>query len=156
MDTFNGLPAHPLFVHAVVVGVPATALAALVIAIWPRARAKLGVVPTVLAFATLIAVPITTSAGEALEGKVGPSAALADHARLGDQLILAVGPLFGLIALLWLLPLPSVHSRIPLSNKTIGIIDRAARIATAVVAIAAAILILRVGDSGAKSAWMQP
>jgi hypothetical protein len=36
--TIFGLPAHPFVVHAVVVLVPLSALAGLVVAVWPAAR----------------------------------------------------------------------------------------------------------------------
>ena len=39
MSLVNGLPAHVLLVHFVVVLVPLTALAVVVCAVWPRPRA---------------------------------------------------------------------------------------------------------------------
>ncbi|NLG45062.1 DUF2231 domain-containing protein [Gordonia sp. (in: high G+C Gram-positive bacteria)] len=153
MDTINGLPAHPLLVHFVVVAVPVTALVAIAVAVWPRARTALAVFPSILALVTLIAVPITTSAGEALKEKVGHSEAVEKHAALGDELILAVGPLFGLVALLWLLQLPAVTERLPLSTKTIATIDVVVRAATVAAAVAAIIMVILVGDSGARAVW---
>lgn len=153
MDTINGLPAHPLLVHFVVVAVPVTALVAIAIAVWPRARIALGVFPSILALVTLIAVPITTSAGEALEKKVGSTPQLEQHTQLGDELILAVGPLFGLIALLQLLRYPFVTERIPLSDKTIGVVDAVVRVAVVAAAIASLVMVVLVGDSGARAVW---
>lgn len=112
MDTINGLPAHPLLVHFAIVGVLATAVVAATIALWPRARQRLGVFPTVLALVCLILVPITTSAGESLEAMFPQTEAIERHAELGDELILLVGPLFGLLALLWLVRLPAVAGRV--------------------------------------------
>lgn len=153
MDTINGLPAHPLLVHFVVVAVPVTALVAIAIAVWPRARTALGIFPAILALLTLVAVPITTSAGEALEEKVGHTAAVEKHAALGDELILAVGPLFGLVALLWILGLPAVTARLPLSARAIVAVDVVARIATIAAAVAAIVMVILVGDSGARAVW---
>ncbi|EGD54086.1 DUF2231 domain-containing protein [Gordonia neofelifaecis] len=153
MDTINGLPAHPLLVHFVVVAVPVTALVAIAIAVWPKARTALGVFPAILALVTLIAVPITTTAGESLEKKVGSTPQLEHHTELGDELILTVGPLFGLMALLYLLQLPVVTDRLPLSEKVIGWIDIAARVATVAAAIAAIVMVFLVGESGARAVW---
>lgn len=153
MNTINGLPAHPLLVHLVVVAVPVTAVVAIVIALWPRARTALNAFPAVLGLLTLIAVPITTSAGESLEKSQPPTQDLTRHAQLGDQLILAVGPLFGLLALLYFLQLPAVTGRLPLSDAVIARIDVAARALTVVAAIASIVMVVLVGDSGARSVW---
>ncbi|MBM7368207.1 DUF2231 domain-containing protein [Gordonia hydrophobica] len=153
METLNGLPAHPLFVHFAIVGVLAAGLVAIAVAVWPRARTALGVFPAILTLVTLIVVPLTTSAGEALEKRFPPSDTLQKHTTLGDELILYVGPLFGLVALLWLLRLPAVTQRLPLSEKALTIIDVVVRVATAAVAVAAIVMVIRIGDSGARAVW---
>lgn len=153
MDTINGIPAHPLLVHFVVIAVPVTALVAIAIAVWPRARKALNAFPPILALITLIAVPITTSAGESLEKSLPETAQLQHHAELGDELILAVGPLFGIMALLYLLQLPIVTSRLPLSASALKWLDVGVRVVTVAAAIAALIMVILVGDSGAKSVW---
>ena len=40
MSTVNGLPAHVLLVHAVVVLVPLTSLLLVLVAVWPAARRR--------------------------------------------------------------------------------------------------------------------
>lgn len=153
MDTINGLPAHPLLVHFAIVGVLATAVVAVVVALWPRARTYLGFFPALLALVTLIFLPITTTAGEALEEKLPHTDALEKHTSLGDELILTVGPLFAVVALLWLLQLPAVTDRIPLSPKALTILDVVVRVATVAVGIAAFVMVILVGDSGARAVW---
>jgi hypothetical protein len=153
MDTINGLPAHPLLVHFAIVGVLATGVVALAVALWPRARTRLGVFPSILALVTLIVLPITTSAGESLEHTLPPTDAMEKHTELGDELILFVGPLFGLVALLWLLRLPAVTDRLPLSPKALTVLDVVVRVATAALAIAALVMVVLVGDSGARAVW---
>ncbi|MDL9937653.1 hypothetical protein QSJ18_12930 [Gordonia sp. ABSL1-1] len=157
MSTINGIPAHPLFVHFVVIAVPVTALLAIVVVCWPAARRYLGIFPAILALLTLIAVPITTSAGEWLEDQIaaqGPvPQAVADHAEKGDTLILAVGPLFGLIALWWLLFYDKVIDRVPLSPAVVRVVRIVVGVLTVVVAIAAIVAVIRVGDSGAHAVW---
>ena len=153
MDTINGLPAHPLLVHFAIVGVLATGAVALVVALWPHARARLGVFPSILALVTLIVLPITTSAGESLEHKLPSTEAIEKHTALGDELILFVGPLFGLVALLWLLRLPAVTGRLPLPPKALAALDVVVRVLTAALAIAAIVMVILVGDSGARAVW---
>ena len=41
MTTFNGLPAHVLLVHFIVILSPLTAVLAIVCAVWPAARQRL-------------------------------------------------------------------------------------------------------------------
>lgn len=87
MSLVNGLPAHILLVHFVVVLVPLTALALVVCAIRPTAAQRLGIVLPLLALATLLSVPLTTSAGEWLEQHVGSNALVRRHAELGDGML---------------------------------------------------------------------
>ena len=41
MTTFNGLPAHALLVHFIVILAPLTAILAILCAVWPAARKRL-------------------------------------------------------------------------------------------------------------------
>ena len=83
----NGLPLHPLLVHAVVVLLPLAALMLILGSVWPAARRTFGILTPIIALASLIAVPLTTQAGEALERKTEPSAILEKHTELGDHLL---------------------------------------------------------------------
>ena len=49
--SFNGLPLHPLFVHAVVMLIPVASIAAILGTLWPAARRKLGIVTPLLTLA---------------------------------------------------------------------------------------------------------
>jgi hypothetical protein len=77
-STIFGLPA------AVVVLVPLAALSALVVAVWPAARARYA--PLVLGLATLalISIPLATQTGEKLESHVQPSAFVERHTEMAD------------------------------------------------------------------------
>ena len=101
MSLINGLPAHVLFVHLVVVLVPLSALALVVAAVWPQAARRLGLALPVLAFAALATVPLTTQAGEWLERHVGSDALVRRHAELGDGLLPWAGGLFLLATAVW-------------------------------------------------------
>ncbi|MFW0789737.1 DUF2231 domain-containing protein [Gordonia sp. CPCC 205333] len=157
MDTINGLPAHPLLVHIVVVAVPVAALAVITSVVWPTARVWLGPAPVILTLLALIAVPITTSAGEALEKSLGaePSETLANHIHYGDMVIIWVGPLFGLAALWWLLTSPRTETQ---RDRYLGPGVRhwstiVVGIAAVVVALGSIAIVVSVGELGAESVW---
>ncbi|WP_345414525.1 DUF2231 domain-containing protein [Pseudonocardia xishanensis] len=175
MPTFlSGLPLHPLVVHAVVVLVPAAVLGALAVALWPAARRRWGWPVLVLTALAAVSVPIATSTGEGLEHQLPRTAALAAHAELGDQLLVFVGPL--LVTVLGLVLVerwrrapagalaPAAHGPAradgPGTARAPRVGAPAARVSLAVLAVltvllagAAAVQVVRIGDSGARAAW---
>ena len=76
MSTFNGLPAHILLNHFVVVLAPLTAVLAILCALWPAARRRLIWLVLLLAVGTLVLTPLTTSSGAWLGARVGTSPAV--------------------------------------------------------------------------------
>lgn len=153
MDTIAGLPLHPLIVHVVVVAVPVAALVAIAISLWPAVRTRLGWFPPVLALIALIAVPIATSAGEALFDRLHHPASAVRHAELGDSLILAVGPLFAVVALQWVLDRDSVQRRLALGATSTVWVQRGIAAAVIIAAVASIWLVVLIGDTGARSVW---
>ncbi|MCW2686085.1 MAG: hypothetical protein JWR37_975, partial [Mycobacterium sp.] len=87
MSTFNGLPAHVLLVHFIVVLAPLTAILATVCALWPAARQRLVWLVLALAAVTALLTPLTTDAGEWLEKRSGRSPLLHTHTQLGDTML---------------------------------------------------------------------
>ncbi|WP_020123389.1 DUF2231 domain-containing protein [Streptomyces canus] len=156
MSLINGLPAHVLLVHFVIVLVPLTALALTVCALRPSAAQRMGVVLPLLALVTLVSVPLATQAGEWLEEHVDSDALVRRHAALGDGLLPWAGGLFLLAVSVWWAGRRTTASG---SETSPGIRRSAApvRIAVAVlslvVAVGAAVDVYRIGDSGAKAAW---
>ena len=73
MTVINGLPAHALLVHLIVVLAPLTAVLAIISAVWPAARRRLVWLVLALALIVMVTTPLTTEAGEWLEQKVGES-----------------------------------------------------------------------------------
>ncbi|WP_319460526.1 DUF2231 domain-containing protein [Micromonospora sp. RTP1Z1] len=153
-DTVNGLPVHPLVVHAVVVLLPLAALGVVALAVRPSWRGRFGVLVVVIAALAAAAIPLATDSGESLERRVGDPGR---HAELGDTLIWFALPLLvAAVALVWL------HRRAgrpadggaettrPVRPGTVGVV-----VAVLAVAVAAANLVqvYRVGDSGAKAVW---
>lgn len=148
MSTINGLPAHVLLVHIIVVLVPLTAVLAIVSALWPAARRRLIWLLVVLSAFNVVMTPITTDAGEWLEHRIGRSPALHAHTKLGDTMIYFVLALLVAVLLLLLAHLRETRNR-PVGRALVGVV---AVIAIAA-GVAATVQVYRIGDSGAKATW---
>src|SRR6478752_1601961 len=100
----NGLPAHVLLIHAVVVLVPLAALMLVASAVWPAARARLGVLTPIVALIALVLVPVTTHAGEYLQRHLGfTNPLIRRHVQLGHMLLPWAIGLFVVAAAVWVL-----------------------------------------------------
>ncbi|MGW3148178.1 DUF2231 domain-containing protein [Streptomyces sp. NPDC001177] len=159
MSLVNGLPAHVLLVHFVVVLVPLTALALVVCAWWPKAARRLGPLLPLLALVSLVSVPLTTQAGEWLEEHVDGNALVRRHAELGDGLLPWAAGLFVLAAAVWWAGRRQAEPDADRAGSA-GSARRYAlpvRMAFAVLSLAVAtgavLDVYRIGDSGAKAAW---
>jgi hypothetical protein len=148
MSTVNGLPAHILLNHFVVVLGPLTAILAILCALWPAARRRLIWLVVLLSVGTLILTPLTTSSGAWLVGKVGATPPVRIHAERGETLIYMVAALAATVVLL-----AAVHI-----GQARGYTVKAALhavVGALVIAAAVATLVqtYRVGESGARAAW---
>ena len=148
MSTVNGLPAHILLNHFVVVLAPLTAILAILCALWPAARRRLIWLVLLVSVVTLVLTPLTTNSGAWLRDKLGPSPAIKSHQELGETLIYMVAALVATIIVL-----AAVHIRqarghtVKLSlHAVVGLLVIAAAVATLVQSY-------RVGESGARAAW---
>lgn len=99
MTEINGLPAHILLVHLIVVLVPLTAISLLLCAFWPAARRRLVWPTLLLATAALVMTPVTAEAGEWLEQRVADTPLVRTHTSLADGLLPWTIGLFALSAL---------------------------------------------------------
>ncbi|MGB6182306.1 MAG: DUF2231 domain-containing protein [Rhodococcus sp. (in: high G+C Gram-positive bacteria)] len=148
METINGLPAHILLIHAVVVLIPLTALLAIVSAVWRPARERLVWLVLALAVITMILTPITSEAGEWLERRTEESAALENHTELGEWgNWIAAGVLVVAIAL------AALHVLEKRSGKRNTIATIVVAVLAVVIGVGAMIGIYRIGDSGATAVW---
>ncbi len=148
MSTINGLPAHVLLVHLIVVFVPLTSILAILCAVWRPARQRLAWLVAVLAAITVVLTPITTDAGEWLVHKIGRTPAIHTHAHLGDTMIyFAIGLL--IVALLLLL----VHLRESRAQSVGRVVVTVVAVLTIAAGAAATVQVYRIGDSGAKASW---
>jgi hypothetical protein len=156
LTVVNGLPAHILFVHAVIVLVPLTAFLMVACAVWPGASRRAGVWLPLLALVTLVFVPVTTQAGEWLESHVPDSPLVERHAELGDSMLPWALGLFVLSVAQWWLTRRSVEEP-GATARSAWASAMPVRVATAVVvavvAVGAVVTVVRIGDSGARAAW---
>ena len=140
LDLIDGLPVHPLVVHAVVVLLPLSVLGTIVVALVPRWRRPYGPLVVAVAAVGTVLVPVATSSGEALEKRVGDPG---EHAELGEQLIWFSVAL--LVALVALLVLDRRGARRALVT--------AVAVVAVLVALATTVQVYRVGESGARAVW---
>ena len=155
-DLFNGLPVHPLVVHAVVVLLPLACLGGVAIVVRASWRERYGALVVACAAVSTVLLPVSTSSGEELERRVGDPG---DHAELGDTLIWFAIPLLVLCAaLVWMdrrrraqesLTHRAAGDQAPRSS----ILFRTVAVLVLVAAVATAVQTYRVGDSGARAAW---
>jgi len=101
MTTLNGLPAHVLLVHIIVVLLPLAALLLVLSAVWPAARRKAAGANALLSLVIVALVPVTTNAGEWLERRVAPTDLVRAHADLGDTAIYVAIPVAVLALVVW-------------------------------------------------------
>ncbi|WP_372460656.1 hypothetical protein [Actinomycetospora endophytica] len=167
MSTIDGLPAHVLLVHAVVVLVPLSALLLVLVALWPAARYRLVWPALVLTLLALVAVPLTTDAGEWLEHHVARSALVHTHTELGDTMLPWVIGLAVVAVVLAARHVLDVRDRARREGPGAALAPETARatppggtVATIVIAVLTVVLALgsvvtvyRIGESGARAAW---
>jgi hypothetical protein len=183
MTTLNGLPAHALLVHAIVVLLPLAAVLLVLCALWPAARRKLAGPNALLSVLVLILVPITTDAGDWLEHHVASTPLVRTHTQLGDTALYVAIPVAVLALIMWWRqreattaartdttpatePNPDapsegsavVESQVAAPRRTF--LAPASNAMTAVLAVLAILAagaaiydIYRIGDSGAQATW---
>jgi hypothetical protein len=97
--TINGLPFHPLIVHAVVVLLPLAVIGAVGISVWPAMRRHLGLLVLLFSFVGLILIPFATSSGEQFRDKIGAAQLVKKHQEYADNLLPYTAGLFVLLLL---------------------------------------------------------
>lgn len=175
LTTLLGLPAHPLLVHGVVVLLPLMAVATAVVAWRPAWWPRLAIL---VAAGNLVVFGLTVLAkesGERLEHQVRRTAAVHEHAELGDPL----PALAGLLLVCSLVPAylawrdrrrlrpgsggastwaagdaaRARHDRTPQPLGVPRALALATSVATTVVGLAVLYLTFRVGHTGAEAVW---
>jgi hypothetical protein len=157
LDSLFGLPAHPLVVHAAVVLVPLSAIGVCAIAFWPAARRRIGWIVVGLAFVGMVSAFLAKESGEGLQETVKETAAVQDHAEMGDSGLVAGGLVFlgaaGVMAVDVIEKRRATQSggaTSAVSMRTVGLVVGAVAVLFSVVGAAR---IVQIGHSGAKATW---
>ncbi|MBN9109771.1 MAG: hypothetical protein J0I34_13420 [Pseudonocardia sp.] len=165
-----GLPLHPLVVHAVIVLVPAAVIGSVLVAVWPRVRARWAWPVVALTAMATLAIPVATSTGEGLERNIPRTPSIQAHVELGDQLLVFVAAMLVCVAALVALDRMrrrrtadatlAAHRAGPGTMAAPRIRDGQAQVAALVLAVltvgfalVSAVQVVRIGDSGARAAW---
>ncbi|QZY46745.1 DUF2231 domain-containing protein [Mycolicibacterium austroafricanum] len=157
MDTFFGLPAHPLVAHLTVVAIPVAALLVVVVALRPRVSPLVKITTLALAALSVVLVPLMESSGEALEERVVESAAVERHTEMGETLTPWVIGLF--VTIVAVLVLDRVRSRTARDSRSRSGVGGSTLLAVGLavlsVAVAAGAVVqtVRIGHSGAEATW---
>lgn len=145
-DLINGIPVHPLVVHAIVVLLPLATLGTIAIALKPGWRRPYGPLVVGAALVSTVLCPVATSSGEELERRVGDPG---EHAELGDSLVWFALALLVLSAALVYLQRRNDAAPDATPGRAIQVVAVVAVIA----GLASTVQVYRVGDSGARAAW---
>jgi hypothetical protein len=149
MSTIAGIPAHVLWVHLIVVLMPATALLEIVCALWSAARRRLVWLVLVMAVLLMVTTPITINAGEWLYGQQRHhTAVLQTHVDRGEQLTY-----YAVALLVIAVALAVMHWRQGRSDSVRSLVTIAFAVLALVVGIASTVAVVRTGDPGARSVW---
>lgn len=144
MTTINGLPAHVLLVHLVVVLLPLVSAFAVLGSVWPAAQRKFTFLTPAGALVGLIAVPLTTRAGTALFEQLGSPASVERHMMLGGMVLPWAIALFVTTSLQW-----AYFQFVP-SRRWLTVVLALLVVASA---IGTAVVVALTGEAGARSAW---
>lgn len=154
--TVDGLPFHPLLVHATVVVIPLAAIAVLIAGVWPRARQSLRWSPVALSAVALILLPLTYQSGENLEDEIGEGPLIERHSHLAHQLLWPViGLLIAAIVVEAARRMATRDGGSALYRADSGLAALTVIGAVLAVVFAAGTVVqtVRVGNAGAKAVW---
>jgi hypothetical protein len=154
----NGLPLHPLIVHAVVVFVPLGGLTAILFAVVPRWRWLLRWPTLVLAGAAVVLTRIAVLTGTSLKNEKNFTGALGDridrHMQWGQRLEYSVW-VFAVVAIVAWWVLPYVTRVAGRDDRPTPVPALVTAVAVVLPVVAAAVLVLAAitGEAGAQAVW---
>jgi hypothetical protein len=149
MTTIAGIPAHALWVHAIVVLAPLVALLEILNAVWPAARQRLAWLVLALAATVLVLTPIAANAGAWLydqESQHRPI--LEEHAARGSWMIL-----FSIALLVVAILQAGQHWLESRSKPPKRILAVIVAVAAVVVGVSSIVAVVRIGDAGSHAVW---
>ena len=141
-DLFLGLPLHPLVVHAVAIMIPLAVVMLIAALVLSRARSVLRVLAVLFSLVGAVSAWAAEQSGEALENRVGYPG---EHAELGEIVTPLAMALF-VVTAVWALASRSAKPRAVLVGRLFAI-------AALSVGVAAVVLTVLAGHSGAAATW---
>jgi Predicted membrane protein (DUF2231) len=85
--TVNGLPFHPLMVHAVVVLVPLAVIGTIGIALWPAMRRHFALAVLVIGIVGGLSVPVAMASGSDFRARLGAAQLVRTHQAFAHKLL---------------------------------------------------------------------
>jgi uncharacterized membrane protein len=158
---YDGLPAHPLFVHVPVVLIPTTVVAAVVFAVKREWFSRYGIALCVVSIVAMSSIFLTMQAGAALRGALnlqGQAATLISEHSQAAHILAYLYVLFTATLIVTFAAqrisggMPTGLGIVdgPLSSRSVFV---ALRVVLLLVAIGAGYMVFRTGDLGAKAVW---
>jgi glucan phosphoethanolaminetransferase (alkaline phosphatase superfamily) len=152
----NGVPLHPLVIHAVVVFVPLAAIAAVAMSM-PKWRWLARWPALLLTLGATAAAYVATITGKQLEEDRGlKSALIKTHEEWGARLMIAMWIFAALVIVaFWVLPhvtrLSGGRDRV----AKVAALEKPLMVLVPLAALAVLVLVVLTGDAGAKAVWQQ-
>src|SRR4051812_3980084 len=161
MLTVDGIPAHPLVVHAVVVLLPLAAVGTLLVVARPAWRRQLGVWVLLLALGGVAAVPVATQTGEQLEHAIGGSELIAIHEERAETLLIPAVIFLLLLAATVLtgrradVPVdgPGAAHAVTTNTATMQRVSLVTGVLAALAGLVVTGLVVWIGHAGSVAAW---
>lgn len=152
---FNGVPLHPLVVHATVVFVPLAALFAAVFALRPSWRWLLRWPTLALAAVSAGTTQLAVMSGESLkDGRHLGSSLIERHEEWAGRLQTGVWVLAAAVLVAWwVLPATTPVSGRGDRESRVGVLTWPLVVLLPVVAVAVLVLVYLTGDAGARAVW---
>jgi hypothetical protein len=151
--TINGMPLHPLVVHAAVVLTPLAALAvvAYVVPKWRWAMRWPALVSVVLAAGS---VQLAAMTGDSLQHQVGRSPLIETHEMWAGRLQTATWVLAGLtLVAFWSLPHITRITGGRDKQARAAVLEKPLIVLLPLMAVAVLVLVVLTGDAGARAVW---
>jgi hypothetical protein len=151
--TINGLPLHPLVVHAAVVFVPLAALSVLAFVVPPWRWAARWPALVLVALAAG-AVQLAAMTGDSLQHQVGRNPLVENHEMWAGRLQAATWVLAGLtLVAFWCLPHVTRLQGGEDREGRVAVLARPLVVLLPLAAVAVIVLVVLTGDAGARAVW---
>ena len=151
--TINGVPLHPLVVHAAVVLTPMAVLATILLVV-PRWRWAVRWPALVLAALAAISVQLAAMTGDDLLHRVGSSALVQTHEMWAGRLQAATWVLAGVtLVAFWVLPHATPVRHGEDREARLPVLVRPVTLLLPILAVAVLVLVVLTGDAGARAVW---